>query len=399
MGSLPVSEIVLAAAVRTPIGRFGGALTGVPAPALGAVPVRAALDRAGLPASAVSELIFGNARPAGVGPNPARQVARAAGLPDGVPAYTINQACGSGLRAILSAIQSVALGDARLVVAGGTESMSRVPYLLTDARWGHRLGHQTLVDGMYRDGFLCPLCGLVMGETAEALADEYGIDRAAQDAYAADSQNRAEAARRAGRFQDEIAPVSAPGPRSGETAELATDEHPRDGVTPASLARLPPVFRDGGTVHAGNSSGITDGAAAVLVLSADTARELGVTPMARVTAYETAGVDPGRMGIGPVPAVRRLLERCRLSMADVDLVEINEAFAVQVLACVKDLGLDRERLNVNGGAIALGHPIGATGARIVVTLLHEMARRHARRGLATLCVSGGLGLALLVETP
>jgi acetyl-CoA C-acetyltransferase len=331
-----------------------------------------------------------------VGPNPARQVAFKAGLPPDVPAWTINQACGSGMRTIISGVQAVTLGDARIVAAGGTESMSRVPYLLDSARWGHKMGHQPLVDGMYRDGFLCPLCGLIMGNTAENLADQYEISRQEQDEYAATSQARAQAAREADRFTDEIVPVRITDRRGNETL-VRRDEHPRDGVTAQGLSRLPPVFRENGTVHAGNSSGITDGAAAVLVMSAATAREMGVRPAARVVAYETAGVDPTVMGIGPVPAVRRLLARTGLTMADLDLVELNEAFAVQVLACDRELGFDRERLNVNGGAIALGHPIGATGARIVVTLLHEMARRGAHRGLATLCVSGGMGLALLLE--
>ena len=398
MPSLPLSDVCLAAAVRTPIGRFGGALATCTGPALGAAAARACLTRAGIPPARVSEVIFGNARPAGVGPNPARQVAMQAGLPHSVPAFTINQACGSGLRAILSAAQSVALGDADVVLAGGCESMSRVPYLVPEARWGHRLGHRPLVDAMYQDGFLCPLCGQLMGETAEALADRYGIDRAQQDEFAAESQQRAEAARRAGRFAAEIEPMALPATGGRAAGRLETDEHPRDGVTAATLARLPAVFREGGTVHAGNSSGLTDAGAAVLVLSRAAATALGVRPMAHVVAYETAGVDPAFMGLGPVPAVRRLFERTGLGPDDVDLIELNEAFAVQTLACARDLGLDRERLNVNGGAIALGHPIGATGARIVVTLLHEMARRRARRGLATLCVSGGMGLALLLET-
>ena len=396
MEPLKPDDIILAAPVRTPIGRFGGSLAGVPAPDLGGTALAASLARAGVPPADVSEVIFGNARSAGVGPNPARQVAFKAGLPPDVPAWSVNQACGSGMRTIISGVQAVTLGDSRIVAAGGTESMSRVPYMLGAARWGHKMGHQKLVDGMYRDGFLCPLCGLIMGNTAENLADRYEISRQEQDEYAAASQARAQAAREANRFGDEIVPVAVPDKRGGETL-VSRDEHPRDGITAQGLSRLPPVFRENGTVHAGNSSGITDGAAAVLVMSAATAREMGVRPAARVVAYETAGVDPTVMGIGPVPAVRRLLARTGLTMTDLDLVELNEAFAVQVLACDRELSFDRERLNVNGGAIALGHPIGATGARIVVTLLHEMIRRGARRGLATLCVSGGMGLALLLE--
>ncbi len=396
MKPLKPDDIILAAPVRTPIGRFGGSLAEVPAPDLGGIALAESLKRAGVAPADVSEVIFGNARSAGVGPNPARQVAFKAGLPQEVPAWTVNQACGSGMRTIISGVQAVTLGDSRIVAAGGTESMSRVPYMLDAARWGKKMGHQPLIDGMYRDGFLCPLCGLIMGNTAENLADRYEISREEQDEYAAESQARAQAARNAQRFADEIVPVPVPGKRGGETL-VSRDEHPRDGITAQGLSRLPPIFRKNGTVHAGNSSGITDGAAAVLIMSAATARELGVRPAARVVAYETAGVDPTVMGIGPVPAVRRLLARTGLTMADMDLVELNEAFAVQALACHRELGFDRERLNVNGGAIALGHPIGATGTRIVVTLLHEMARRGARRGLATLCVSGGMGLALLLE--
>ena len=389
-------DIVVAGAIRTPIGRFGGGLASLTAPDLGAVAGRACLERAGLRPDQVEETVMGNARPAGVGPNPARQIAHRIGIPDSSPAYTVNMACGSGLRALINAYQSIALGDREVVLAGGAESMSRVPYLLESARWGARLGHQPVTDGMYRDGFLCPLCGQLMGETAETLADRYGIGRAEQDRYAVETQRRCEAARRAGVFRDEIVPVPVAGTKG--TTVVAEDEHPRDGVTLESMAKLPPVFRKEGTVHAGNSSGIVDGAAALAVLSGAAARRLGVRPLARIAAYTVAGVDPAVMGIGPVPAVRALLEKTGLGMEDIDLVELNEAFAVQVLACQKDLGLDPARLNVLGGAIALGHPIGATGARIAVTLVHEMRRRHARRGLATLCISGGQGIAMLFES-
>ena len=391
-------DVVLAAALRTPIGRFGGSLSGLPAAAIGAAVCRAVLDRTGVPADRIDDVIIGNARQAGGGPNVARQIAHRAGLPDAVPAWTVNQACASGLRAVISAWQAIRLGEARLVLAGGVETMSGLPYFLPEARWGHRMGHLDLVDGMYRDGFLCPLCGLVMGETAEALAAPFGIGRDAQDRYAAESQQRCERARRDGRFLDELVPVDVTD-RRGRTTAVDTDEHPRDGMTTARLAKLPPVFRAGGTVHAGNASGITDGGAALLVASASAAAALGLEPLARLVDHATVGVDPARMGIGPVPAIRAVLDRQRLSLDDIDLIELNEAFAVQVLACARELDLDLERVNVNGGAIALGHPIGASGARILVTLLHEMKRRGARRGLAALCVSGGLGAALLVERP
>jgi len=390
-------HVFLAGAARTPIGKFGGALTPLQAADLGTFAARAALARSGTPAEAVDEAIFGNARQAGVRPNVARQIAHRAGVPDPTPAYTINKACGSSLKAIMNAYGAIALGDADVVLAGGTESMSNTPHLLLGARWGYRLGHAEMVDAMYRDGFLCPLCEQLMGETAENLVDRYGISREDSDRYAARSQQRCEAARRSGRFQDEIVPVEVQGPK-GQTVAVSEDEHPRDGVTAESLAKLPPVFRESGTVHAGNSSGITDGAAAVVVLSEEKVQELGVEPMARIVAYASAGVDPAIMGIGPVPAVEEVLAKAGLELADIDLIELNEAFASQVLACHRELGFDLERVNVNGGAISLGHPIGATGARIVVTLLHEMKKRRVRRGLATLCISGGLGLALLVES-
>jgi acetyl-CoA C-acetyltransferase len=377
------------------MGKFGGAFAPLTAPELGAAAACAAMARSGVPPSAIEETVMGNARPAGVGPNPARQIARRAGVPDASPAYTVNMACGSGLRAMICGYQSIVAGDREAVLVGGAESMSRVPYLLEGARFGYKMGHQRLIDAMYRDGFLCPLCNQVMGETAETLADRCGISRKEQDAFAAASQQRCERARRSGLFADEIVPVAVPGPK-GENL-VAVDEHPRDGVTAQSLAVLPPVFKKGGTVHAGSSSGLVDGAAAMILLSEPAVRRLGVSPLGRIAAYATVGVDPALMGIGPVPAVRALLDRTGLAMKDIDLIEINEAFAAQVLACHRDLEFDLTRVNVNGGAIALGHPIGATGARITVTLLHEMRRRKARRGLATLCVSGGLGIAVLFE--
>jgi acetyl-CoA C-acetyltransferase len=390
-------SIVIAGAVRTPIGKFGGALKNLSAADLGVAAARGALERSGVPANVVGEVIFGNARQAGVRPNVARQISYRAGFGESVPAYTINKACGSSLKAIMNAYAAVALGDADVVLAGGAESMSNTPYLLMDARWGQKLGSSEVVDGMYRDGFLCPICGQLMGETAETLADRHRISREESDRYALESQHRCERARKEGRFLAEIVPVEVQG-RKGEVDRISTDEHPRDGATLDSLQKLAPVFRKGGTVHAGNSSGITDGAAAVVVLSEEKATGLGVEPMARIVGYASAGVDPAVMGIGPVPAVRKLLEKTGLRLEDIDLIELNEAFAAQVIACHRELGFDPERLNVNGGAIALGHPIGATGARIVVTLVHEMVRRKAKRGIATLCISGGMGLALLLES-
>jgi acetyl-CoA C-acetyltransferase len=389
-------DVVLASPVRTPIGRFGGGLAAVPAVDLGIAASKAAMARAGISPTAVDQTIFGHARQAGCGPNAARQVSVRAGVPVDKPAFGINQACLSGMQAILAAARAIRLGEAEVVLAGGMESMSRVPFTL-DARWGFRMGNKEAVDLMSRDGFLDPLSGKIMGETAETLAKQYGISREEQDSYAAATQNRCEAARRAGRFRDEIVPVEVVDGK--KTLIVDADEHPRDGVTPASLAGLAPVFEKGGTVTAGNSSGITDGAAAMLVLRADAATRLGVTPIARIVGWRVDGVAPEIMGIGPVPAVRNLLAATGVTLDSIDLVELNEAFAAQVLAVDRELGFDRARMNVHGGAIALGHPIGCSGARIVVTLLHEMARRGARRGLATLCVSGGMGGALLVERP
>jgi acetyl-CoA C-acetyltransferase len=389
-------DVVVAGAVRTPIGRFGGALSALTPAQLGATAAREALRRAGVAPAQVDDVLFGCARQAGAGPNVARQVAWRAGVPQEVPAATLNMACASSLKAIDLAFRAVRDGDAQVVLAGGVESMSRVPYLLTGARWGYRMGDQPLVDAMYQDGFLCPLSEMMMGETAERLAEEYRVGREEQDAFALRSQQRAGRAQAEGRFDAEIIPVGVPTKKGEE--EMRRDEHLRPETTAATLAKLPPVFKtEGGTVTAGNSSGITDGAAAMVVMSAERAAELGVKPMARVVGLASAGVDPRVMGIGVVPAVRRLLEKCSLRLQDFDLVELNEAFAAQVIACDRELRFDPERLNVNGGAIALGHPIGATGARLVVSLLHEMARRRARRGLATLCVSGGMGMAAAFE--
>ncbi len=391
-----MENVYLVGSVRTPIGRFGGSLASWTAADLGVAVARESLKRAGLRPEEIQESIWGCARQAGGGPNVARQITYRAGVPETVPAFTVNQACGSGLRAIILAAQEIMLGRARAVLAGGTESMSRVPFFAEGARWGMRMGNMELVDGMYSDGFNDPLSGLVMGETAENLARRYEITRDEQDFYALRSQERAEAAIRAGRFDAEIVPLELKG-RKDETTQFARDEHARAGTTIEALRKLPPVFSKDGTVTAGNSSGITDGAAALVLMSEEALKQSGAEAEARLVDYEITGVAPEIMGIGPVPAVRNLLARQRLSLDDVDLVELNEAFAAQVIACDRDLGFDAERLNVNGGAIALGHPIGCTGVRITTSLLHEMKRRGARRGISTLCISGGMGIALMVE--
>ena len=396
-----MTDVVIVGAARTPIGRYGGAFRTVHPAELGAVAARAALQRATLEADLVDEVLIGHARQAGSGPNPARQVGERAGIPDTAPAQTLNKACASGMQAIASGAQAILLGESQIVVAGGIESMSRMPYLVDaeDARWGHKMGNFTLVDAMYRDGFTCSVCGLVMGETAELLAREYRITREASDEYAVESQRRAAHAIAKGRFRAEIAPVTVEDAR-GRQSVVDTDEHPRE-TSIESLSKLTPVFPNveggAGIITAGTASGITDGGAAVVLMSAARAAELDITPLARITGWASAGVDPRMMGIGPVPAMRNLFHRTGLSLADFDLVELNEAFAPQVLAVLRDEPIPMEKLNVNGGAIALGHPIGCTGARIVVTLLHEMRRRTAHRGLATLCVSGGMGMALAIE--
>lgn len=391
-----MKNVYLAASVRTPIGRFGGSLASLTAADLGVAAAKACVERSGLSANHIQQSIWGCARQAGGGPNVARQITYRAGAPETVPAFTVNQACGSGLQAIILAAQQIILGHADVVLAGGTESMSRVPFFAEGARWGMRMGHTELVDGMYRDGFSDPLSGLLMGETAENLARQYEIAREEQDEYALRSQQRAQSAIDSGRFDDEIAPVVIKN-RKGETTSFARDEHPRSGTTKTDLEKLAPVFSKDGTVTAGNSSGITDGAAAVMVLSEAALAESGAEAEARIVDYEVTGVAPEIMGIGPVPAVRSLLARQKLSLMEVDLIELNEAFAAQVIACDRELKFDSDRLNVNGGAIALGHPIGCTGVRITTTLLHEMKKRSAKLGLATLCVSGGMGLALLLE--
>jgi acetyl-CoA C-acetyltransferase len=391
-----MKNVYLAGAVRTPIGKFGGSLAGLSAADLGVVVAKESLRRSGIAAERVNDSIWGCARQAGGGPNVARQITFRAGIPESVPAFTVNQACGSGLKAIILAAQEILLGRAHVVLAGGTESMSCVPYFAEGARWGTRLGNTQLVDGMYRDGFNDPLSGLVMGETAENLARRYHISREHQDDYALRSQQRAQAAIEAGSFESQICSVAIQG-RKGESISFGKDEHPRANTTSADLAKLQPVFSKDGTVTAGNSSGITDGAAAVVVLSEEAIKEFGTLAQARIIDYEITGVAPEIMGIGPVPAIRSLVQRQQLSLNDIDLIELNEAFAAQVIACDRELGFDASKLNVNGGAIALGHPIGCTGVRITTTLLHELNRRQGKLGLATLCVSGGMGLALLVE--
>jgi acetyl-CoA C-acetyltransferase len=398
-----VRDVVILGAARTPIGKYGGAFRDIHPAELGAAASRAALQRAGVNAVDIHEVIFGHGRQAGSGPNPARQVGHRTGVPCAAPAQTINKACASGLQAIASGAQSILLGESDVVLAGGIESMSRMPYLVDaiDARWGHKMGNFQLVDAMYRDGFADPLSGLIMGETAEVLARQYGITREQSDQYACTSQHRAEAAIKAGRFAAEIGPVTVHDAR-GNAVVVDTDEHPRFGTDTNALRRLPPVFPSvegqEGIITAGSSSGITDGGAAVVLSSAEWAAARGLKPRARIVGWASAGVDPRIMGIGPVPAIEKLQQKIGLGADDYDLVELNEAFAAQVLAVLRDVSISADRLNVNGGAIALGHPIGCTGTRIVVTLLHEMERRNVTRGLATLCVSGGMGMAMAIET-
>jgi acetyl-CoA C-acetyltransferase len=394
---MPGSDVVILSAARTPIGKYGGSFRDVHPAELGAVAARGAIERAGLTPADIDEVLIGHGRQAGSGPNPGRQVGHRAGIPHSAPAQTINKACASGLQAIVSGAQSILLGDSSIVLAGGIESMSRMPYLIdsVDARWGHRMGNFTLVDAMYRDGFQCPLSNLIMGETAEVLARQYGISRDESDCFALESQRKAKKAD----FSREIAPVIVT--IKNQSTVIDQDEHPRGDTTIESLRKLPPVFGDvegqPGIITAGTSSGITDGGAAVVLASAETARARGLKPRAKIVGWASAGVEPRLMGIGPVPAIQKLTARTGLQIDDFDLVELNEAFAPQVLAVLKDVPISSDRLNVNGGAIALGHPIGCTGTRIVVTLLHELERRNARRGLATLCISGGMGMALAIE--
>jgi acetyl-CoA C-acetyltransferase len=387
--------VYILSAVRTPIGKFGGALASLSAADMGMVAAKAAMERAAVAPEQVNETIFGNARQAGGGPNVARQISIRAGVPKEAPAYTVNMACASGMKSIALGFDAITNGNADCVLAGGTESMSRLPYYLEQARWGYRLGNAELVDGMYRDGFFCPMSKMVMGETAEVLAEQYKIAREEQDDFALTSQQRAARAIEAGRFDDEIAPVTVEG-KKGATL-VTRDEHPLAGVTLEKMAKLVPVFSKTGTITAGNASGITDGAAAMVLASEEFVTRNGLKPLVRIEAYTQAGVEPRTMGLGPVPAMQKLEKKTGIATSEYDVVELNEAFAAQVLACDRELHFDREKLNVNGGAIALGHPIGCTGTRITVTLVHEMLRRKAQRGAATLCVSGGLGMAMALS--
>jgi acetyl-CoA C-acetyltransferase len=388
-----VETAVIVEGARTPIGRFLGTFADTPAVDLGVAAAREAMRRAGVEPAEVDQTIFGHARQAGNGPNTGRQVSVRAGVPKEVSAYNVNIACGSGMKAVHLAAQQIALGDSEVVLAGGMENMTRVPFLLPDMRLGHRIGHAEAVDAMYRDGLLDPLCGLIMGETAENLVDMYDITREEQDVFALESQRKAAEGRR-GRAA-EIVPVATT--LRGEAVTLEEDEHPRPDTTLEGLARLAPVFREEGSVTAGNSSGITDGAAALVLMSASRAAAEGREPLAKVLGWSWAGVPPEIMGIGPVPATHKVLERTGLSLADIEVIEINEAFAAQVIACERELKFDRDIVNVRGGGISLGHPIGMSGARIVLSLAYEMRARGASLGLATLCISGGQGLAVVLE--
>jgi len=390
-----MSEVVICSAARTPIGAFSGGLSGVSASFLGEVAIKAALERAGVSPEEVDEVILGQILAAGGGQNPARQAAIAAGIPVEKTAYGINQLCGSGLRTVALGSQAIRLGDSSIVVAGGQESMSQSPHLM-HLRNGTKMGSAEMVDSMIKDGLWDAFNGYHMGNTAENVAERWQITREQQDEFAANSQQKAEAAQKAGRFTDEIVPVTIKG-RKGDTV-VDTDEHPKHGVTAEGLAGLRPAFvREGGTVTAGNASGINDGAAAVVLMSSDEAAKRGAPVMARIKSWATAGVDPAVMGSGPIPASRAALEKAGWTTDDLDLIEANEAFAAQACAVNKDMGWDTDKVNVNGGAIALGHPIGASGARVLVTLLHEMQKRDSKKGLATLCIGGGMGIAMCVE--
>jgi len=392
-------KVAIVSAVRTPIANFGGALMNVSAAQLGEAAARAAIERAGLSPDQVNESIFGTARQAGIGPNLARQIAWRVKMPQETTGFTVNKACGSGLKAITLGAQSIMLGENEVVLAGGVEQMSQVPYLLPNARWGYRLGDGELIDANYRDGYNCPLCDMVMGETVDRLAEEYQISREMQDEFAAESHRKAVAAWENGEFNDEVVPVEVPG-RKGTVSLFERDERPRPDSTPEALKKLRPVFRkeeDGGTITAANASGITDGAAAVVLMRAEIAEAAGIEPLGTLVGFAGGGVAPERMGLGPVPSTQKLLAQTGLQLDDFGLIELNEAFAAQVLIVERELNWDVERRNVHGGAVALGHPTGCTGARILVTLLHAMRQRDVELGLATLCISGGLGMSVAVS--
>lgn len=391
-----MQDVVIVAATRTAVGSFQGSLASIPAVDLGAAVIRQLLAQTGLDGAQVDEVIMGQVLTAGAGQNPARQAAIKAGLPFAVPAMTLNKVCGSGLKALHLATQAIRCGDAEVIIAGGQENMSLANYVLPGARTGLRMGHATMVDTMISDGLWDAFNDYHMGITAENLADKYQISREAQDAFAASSQQKAAAAIEAGRFVDEITPILIP-QRKGDPLSFATDEQPRAGTTAESLAKLKPAFKKEGSVTAGNASSLNDGAAAVIVMSANKAEALGLPVLARIAAYANAGVDPAIMGIGPVSATRRCLDKAGWSLEDLDLIEANEAFAAQSLSVGKELGWDMDKVNVNGGAIAIGHPIGASGCRVLVTLLHEMIKRDAKKGLATLCIGGGQGVALALS--
>jgi acetyl-CoA C-acetyltransferase len=389
-------KVVILSAVRTPIGKYGGAFKETSAVSLGVSASVEAMKRAGVSPDQVDEVIFGMARQAGNRPNPARQVLYRSGIPVERTAFTVNQACASGMKAIALGCQSLLLGENKIVLAGGTENMSQIPYLLDGARWGYRLGDGVLVDAMYRDGLFCPLGEMIMGETVDLLAENSNISRREQDEYALESQMKAKRAASQGEFKDEIVPVAVRG-QGGRESVISDDEHPRPDTTLENLAKLPPVFRKEGSVTAGSSSGLTDGAAALVLTTQSEAQRLGAKPLAEVLAVSSAGVEPKEMGLGPVPATRKILKALNLSLGDFDLIEINEAFAAQVLACERELKWDPAKRNIKGGAIALGHPIGCTGARITVTLLHSLIQQDKELGLATLCVSGGQGMSLVLK--
>jgi acetyl-CoA C-acetyltransferase len=388
-------EVVILSAVRTPIGTFSGSLANITAQELGSIVIKEALSKAKVASEQVDEVIMGCVLQSGLGQNVARQAALKAGLPINTPALTINKVCGSGLKAVMLAAQAIAMGDAEIIVAGGTENMSMAPYVLPKARFGYRMGNSEIIDSMIHDGLWCAMSDYHMGITAENIAERWGITREEQDAFAANSQNKAEEAIKQNRFKDEIVPVQIP--VKGGFKDFSIDEYPRKGVTVESLAKLKPAFKKGGTVTAGNASGINDGAATLVLTTAEKAKELGVTPLARFVAAASAAVDPSIMGIGPVDATKKALAKVHWKISDLDLIEANEAFAAQSLAVAKDLEFNLDIVNVNGGAIALGHPIGASGARILVTLLHEMQKRNVQKGLATLCIGGGQGVSVLVE--